>query len=469
MNMIKVSKMKTILVLLTAILIAISFFGCNTIDDNIPAESSNETNDESSNETNDESSNETNDESDNKENQIGNYIVTISSAKVVSNGDENILVVTYEFTNNSNNAKAFIFAVADKLFQAGVELESSSFSFGFADEYDSSSQTVEVQPGSTLSVQCAYKLNDTTTVVDVEISKWISLTDDKITFKIYLEHTDNISDNAIVATQVSNIVTDGKIGNYIVSVLSAKTVHNNDKTILIVTYSFTNNGNEDKSFIYAASDKLFQNGIELNSVYSSYGFADEYDSTNQTKEVQPGGTLSVQCAYELNDPSTVVDVELSEWLGNSGKKAVYKIFLEETDSIPEDAIVATQVSNIVTDGKIGNYIVSVLSAKTVHNNDKTILIVTYSFTNNGNEDESFIYAVSDKLFQNGIELNSVYSSYGFADEYDSSSQTVEVQPGGTLSVQCAYELNDPSTVVDVELSEWLGNSEKKAVYSITLE
>lgn len=69
-------------------------------------------------------------------------------------------------------------------------------------------------------------------------------------------------------------------------------------------------------------------------------------------------------------------------------------------------------------GKIGDYNVTIKDSKVVQNGDENILIVTYTFTNNSKESESFLYAISDKLFQNGVELGDVYTSWGIEDEYD---------------------------------------------------
>ena len=82
------------------------------------------------------------------------------------------------------------------------------------------------------------------------------------------------------------------------------------KPVVIVKYSFTNNKEEPQSFMLAFDDAVFQNGIGLNSSYMLDDSAN-YSSDNQTKQIQKGATLEVEVAYELNDTTTDINVELS--------------------------------------------------------------------------------------------------------------------------------------------------------------
>ncbi len=109
----------------------------------------------------------------------------------------------------------------------------------------------------------------------------------------------------------------GAIGDYIVTIKDSRVTKDYEgKDILIVTYSFTNNDDKSKSMLYSVSDKLFQNGVELGDVWSSYGI-DNYSFDNHSKEIKPGVTLDVQIAYELNDTTTDVDVEIYDYIESS--------------------------------------------------------------------------------------------------------------------------------------------------------
>ncbi len=139
------------------------------------------------------------------------------------------------------------------------------------------------------------------------------------------ENTDNPSNSTIQAGQRET--EEGHIGDYIVVVKDSILAKQNDNDVLIVTYSFTNNSDDSKAFMYAITDKLFQNGVELGTVYGSWGIDDVYNFDNRSKEIKPGVTLDVQCAYELNDTTTDVEVEITEWISFNDDKITSTIKL----------------------------------------------------------------------------------------------------------------------------------------------
>lgn len=87
------------------------------------------------------------------------------------------------------------------------------------------------------------------------------------------------------------------------------------KKVLVVTYGFTNNDTKAQSFNVAVDDKAYQDGVELGMVLSDYGI-DGYSYDEKIKDVKPGVSLDVQCAYELNDETTDVELELSRWFAS---------------------------------------------------------------------------------------------------------------------------------------------------------
>ena len=80
------------------------------------------------------------------------------------------------------------------------------------------------------------------------------------------------------------------------------------------------------------------------------------------------------------------------------------------------------------------------------------LLVNYSFTNNSDKKQSFMTAIKDAAFQNGIGLNDAIT---MGDEYDAQLQMKEIMPGKTLNVQAAYSLDDTETPVEIQISELL--------------
>lgn len=135
---------------------------------------------------------------------------------------------------------------------------------------------------------------------------------------------DNSSTPVVASTDP---VQEGQIGKYIVTIKDSKVTEDlSGNKILIVTYSFTNNNEEPKAFSYVIEDKLYQNGVQLGDVYSSYGI-DDYDFDNQHKEIQQGISLDIQAAYELNDESSDVEVRISELFSLTDDTLTYTIKL----------------------------------------------------------------------------------------------------------------------------------------------
>ena len=61
-----------------------------------------------------------------------------------------------------------------------------------------------------------------------------------------------------------------------------------------------------------------------------------------------------------------------------------------------------------------------------------------------------MFALDDKVFQNGVECDSAISVSGV----DSQNQMKNLKPGASLELKIAYVLNDKSKV-DVEVTELL--------------
>lgn len=110
-----------------------------------------------------------------------------------------------------------------------------------------------------------------------------------------------------------------ELGDYSVIIDSCRLAKDFEgKDIVIVKYNFTNNSDDSASFMFAFEDTVYQDGIGLNRCY----FADDnanYSEDNQTKEIKTGATLDVEVAYELNDTTTDIEVEVKELISLSDK------------------------------------------------------------------------------------------------------------------------------------------------------
>ena len=116
---------------------------------------------------------------------------------------------------------------------------------------------------------------------------------------------------------------------------------------------------------------------------------------------------------------------------------------------------------------VGDYIVKVRDTRTAKQDDETILIVDYDFTNNSDKAISFSNAIGEKAYQNGIELGTVWSSYGI-DNLDFDLKGRNVKPGNTFTVQCAYELNDTSSDVELEFTNTIWSDKVQYEYTVKL-
>ena len=97
---------------------------------------------------------------------------------------EDVLIVYYEFTNNSNDNQAFIYSFADACFQNGVQLDDSLF---HANEQTRNADR-EIQPGATIEVASAFDLGDSRDTVTLEVEPWVSFTSNKLlTLELELE------------------------------------------------------------------------------------------------------------------------------------------------------------------------------------------------------------------------------------------------------------------------------------------
>ena len=113
---------------------------------------------------------------------LGDYHVVIDSCRLsVDYNGASIVIVKYLFTNNSEEATSFMVSISDTVYQNGVELD-----YGYlVEDYSSDNQMKSIKPGITLEVEAAYKLDDTTADIEVEVSELFSWTSSKKVTKTF--------------------------------------------------------------------------------------------------------------------------------------------------------------------------------------------------------------------------------------------------------------------------------------------
>lgn len=180
----------------------------------------------------------------------------------------------------------------------------------------------------------------------------------------------------------------------------------------------------------------------------------------------------------FNQPAPAPKKKKKWWIAIIVVVAVFAVFWiigilggdGSTDTTADHSSSNTQSANVDSNGNnIGQYKVDLKEARTATDSaDNSILIVTYTFTNNSDTAQAFVYAIDDTAYQNGVELGPVWTSYGI-DGLDFDAKSKEIKPGVSLDVQCAYELNDETTDVEIELQRFASLSdEAELTYTITL-
>lgn len=121
-------------------------------------------------------------------------------------------------------------------------------------------------------------------------------------------------------TAETAVTKEDELGDYSVVIDSCRLAKDYEgKDVVIVKYIFTNNNaDESTAFIWAFDDTVYQDGVGLNE---SYVLADSanYSADNQSKEIKAGASIDVEVAYELNDTTTDIEVEVKELISFDDK------------------------------------------------------------------------------------------------------------------------------------------------------
>lgn len=120
------------------------------------------------------------------------------------------------------------------------------------------------------------------------------------------------------AESQAEVKDQGKIGDYEISIESARISKDYEKKpVVIVKYKFTNNSDDTTSFIAATHSQAFQDGVELELAMVMDDKT--YDAGNSMKDIKKGASIEVEEAYLLSGKSDV-EVEVSELISLSDEK-----------------------------------------------------------------------------------------------------------------------------------------------------
>ena len=102
------------------------------------------------------------------ETEAAEYAFAIKSVSLSKDYDDSdVLVIEYDFTNNSDKATSFSFACQDTVYQDGVECDSTVVS---CDDIDTQEQLNDIQSGKTYTLKVGYHIKDTSKPVDVVVT-----------------------------------------------------------------------------------------------------------------------------------------------------------------------------------------------------------------------------------------------------------------------------------------------------------
>lgn len=86
------------------------------------------------------------------------------------------------------------------------------------------------------------------------------------------------------------------------------------------------------------------------------------------------------------------------------------------------------------------------------------ILITYSWTNNGQETTNALSAFIERAFQDGVQLDSA-TILSTNPQYSAGTALRDLRPGATTDVQRAYLLPQDTSPVEFEVFEFLGDAE----------
>ncbi len=110
-------------------------------------------------------------------------------------------------------------------------------------------------------------------------------------------------------------------------------------------------------------------------------------------------------------------------------------------------------------GDLGSYHVAIQDAFIADDFEgNPAIIITYTWANNSEETISALSALSEKAFQNGVQIDRAVVYSRDTPGYDSGTSSRSIRPGAESEVQCAFTLRDRVSTVEFEVTEFLGTS-----------
>lgn len=169
--------MKKLWLVLLVVILGLALVACgNGSTNDTLADSSNNASDGTSNDTTDK-----NNHTPSSEGQIGNFYCKINDAIFINSYDGvSCIVVSYDFTNNSDSAISAWGALYPQAFQNGIELESKYIGETLPEGWNDDNEDKQIKTGATITCCKGFALDDSSDV-EVEISEFLGFSDDVVT------------------------------------------------------------------------------------------------------------------------------------------------------------------------------------------------------------------------------------------------------------------------------------------------
>lgn len=135
-------------------------------------------------------SNEDNDNNYTSSGYIGNNYIEIVDYRFgeTEYDRDPVIIVTYNYTNYSNEVRSYDNNLIDNVYQNGIQLEKELYHDIRNEEIDYSMSDRKIQPGTTITFDKVYELQNDYDDVDVEVTPILSTSNsDKVSKTFYLE------------------------------------------------------------------------------------------------------------------------------------------------------------------------------------------------------------------------------------------------------------------------------------------
>lgn len=107
---------------------------------------------------------------------LGAYSVSILDSSIMKDSDGNdCIVVTFEWSHTEKESQSFWLAFSNRAYQDGIEIEKA-----YVRDLPHKTDDTKIKAGAVLKTQVAFKLSNTKSPVEVEITEMFSFSNDKV-------------------------------------------------------------------------------------------------------------------------------------------------------------------------------------------------------------------------------------------------------------------------------------------------